>query len=172
MNPVWSTGTIESLKFLWFLCNVANSIKMQVLHKMTHTSRTTTHESNFGPTLVGNHNILVTFLISSERYPYLMLMLLLFLHSILLNIVSQIVILWITYKPKYWYFIYAYFMPVISKSNGSELILSPINWGSNPSRNYFHFQYHVEWIPFHPIKCPSPVPIPCPLNMINKTKLY
>ena len=35
------TGTIDSLWFLWFLNNVANSVEMKVVHEMTPISRTT-----------------------------------------------------------------------------------------------------------------------------------
>ncbi len=39
------TGAIESLQLLWFLSNVANSVKTKVLHKMTPISRTTRHNN-------------------------------------------------------------------------------------------------------------------------------
>ncbi len=41
------TGTIVSLKLLWFLSNGENSVETKVLHKMTPISSTTIYEVAF-----------------------------------------------------------------------------------------------------------------------------
>ena len=66
-------------------------------------------------------------------------------------------------------------IPLINESNSSvveSLTHNPLIGGSNPSRNYFHFQYRVKWILFPPKKITSHplISISYPISSKQDTK--